>query len=78
MRWSLGRRTIWHGYKVRELLLRITREGQSLNCSFFVDPAGDSLTGMEAPLAPGGKMGYAIYMNQKENVSVPASLGIAL
>lgn len=77
--WSVGPRTVWHGRKVRELLARWTSQGQTETSSYFLGPDSPTLVGFEwhTGWAGKGKVGYALYTNQKENPPLPATLGSA-
>ena len=72
--WSIGPRTVWHGLKVRELQARIANQGHAATFSFFIDRSATMLLGKEGKLGD-GKPGYALFLNQQENPSLPAALG---
>ncbi len=75
--WSFGPRTVWHGQKVRELLAQWTNQGQTDTSSYFLSATSPTLVGFEwhTGKSGGGKIGYALYTNQKENPPLPTTLG---
>jgi hypothetical protein len=73
IRWEVGPRTTWKSRRVRELLAKMTQDGQESPISFFVDPDRKLLIGMEYPL--NGKLGSALYGDQKFNPALPRELG---
>ena len=74
--WTFGPRTIWHGMKVRELQAHISNQGHVGVMSLFLDPSGTLLLGHEGETTD-GKPGYALFLDQKENPPLPATLGSA-
>jgi beta-lactamase regulating signal transducer with metallopeptidase domain len=74
-KWSIGSKTEWQGKPVRELVAEITSENRTTRGSLFVDKATEALLGFEA--VSGGKLYQAIYDQQLENPSLPATLGDA-
>jgi hypothetical protein len=71
--WSYGPRATWRGQKVRELRSKLVQEKRASTISLFVDPEHKLLLGMEYPL--NGKLGSALYADQKLNPALPADLG---
>ena len=74
--WTFGPRTVWHGMKVRELQAHISNQGHVGVMSLFLDPSGTLLLGHEGETTD-GKPGYALFLGQKENPPLPATLGNA-
>ena len=74
--WTFGPRTVWHGMKVRELQAHISNQGHVGVMSLFLDPSGTLLLGHEGETTD-GKPGYALFLSQKENPPLPATLGNA-
>jgi RNA polymerase sigma factor (sigma-70 family) len=75
--WSFGPRTVWHGFKVRELQGHITNQGRVEIISLFIDRQSPLCLGHEGPGLGGKAVGYALYTNQKENPPLPTTLGSA-
>ena len=74
--WSHGTRTVWHGLKVRELQAHITNQGHTGTFSLFLNPSATMLAGTDGEIAA-GKPGYTLFLDQKENPPLPATLGSA-
>ncbi len=74
LRWSFGPRTIWHGMKVRELQAQGSNQGHQGTISLFLNPSATMLVGHEMA-QPDGKVGYALFLDQKENPPLPTTLG---
>ena len=62
--------------KVRELQAHIGNQGHIGVMSLFLDPSGTLLLGHEWETTD-GKPGYALFLSQKENPPLPATLGNA-
>jgi len=79
LQWSIGPRTLWRGQKVQELLAQVTNQGQTDTSSYFLSATSPTLVGFEwrTGKSGGGKIGYALYTNQKENPPLPTTLGNA-
>lgn len=73
--YAFGPRKIWHGHKVREIVVTIARDPKmpGMLVSLYVDATQPVLTGFE--WNGNGKVGYAIYSEQELNPSLPADLG---
>ena len=74
--WSFGPRTVWRGLRVRELQAHIANHGHIGTFYLFLNPSATMLLGTEGEIL-GGKPGYTLYLDQKENPPLPATLGNA-
>ena len=74
--WGFGPQTVWHGMKVRELQGHISNQGHTGVVSLFLDPSETMLLGHQGETID-GKPGYALFLDQKENPPLPATLGSA-
>ena len=76
--WTYGPRTVWHGMKVRELQGHISNQGHRSTVSLFLDANALRLVGHEGERND-GKPGpnYVLYLDQKENPPLSATLGNA-
>jgi len=72
--WVVGPRTVWHGMRVRELQGHITNQGHIPTASLFIDKETPLIVGHEN-INTDGKLGYALFLDQKENPPLPATLG---
>lgn len=76
---SIGPRTTWRGYHVRELLMKDAEHSRyyphGIATSFFLDSTQPKLIGMETDALH--RVGWALYADQKENPVLPKTLGQA-
>lgn len=79
LRISMGPRTKWHGYRVREVLIKDNKISRyyphGLYTSFFLDATKPKLIGLETNIVH--KIGWALYADQKQNPALPKTLGQA-
>lgn len=75
-KWSFGKATKWQGEAVREIQVAWDIQGRSGAMSVYVSANGRRLVGFSAA-GGGSKPGWAHYMNQVENPTLPRSLGTA-
>ena len=75
----MGPRTKWHGYRVRELLMKNGETSpyypRGYFFSTFLDATQPKLIGIETNALH--KIGWALYTNQKEKPALPKTLGQA-
>lgn len=73
MKWSLGPATAWKGDRAKQLLLTVSREGQTVTGTFYYAESPLRMLGMEfkAPT----QSGWMRYKDQKTNPKLPNTLG---
>ena len=75
--WQYGPRTSWHGRKAEEIIATGPSPKKTGEISFFVDGSRRELIGVELLSPPNGKSWDYSYTDQKDNPTLPTTLGIA-